>query len=363
MNVDPRRELQEKLAEQERLADEIKRLRTEINVEGLNADVGLYEKVQKIPIAYDRGEKGYKELFSLCGEVMGMIGFDRAEIFEPDPEDELVEFSKAPPGLHWPAEFKLPGMEMQRGVPVVIGAQQGVGKTSCAINLALSAADRNLLTVIYSIEMTPVQIWIKLYQAYMKKIHNVSNSFSVTSEKIRKDPNELKAAREFAREAKKSIRVIEAEGFTARKICSHLDVMAGQLGRYPDYAIIDYLQIVEPEEELRRKDKKEQVDFVVKKFKGKSKRTNTIFVELSQLNRQNSFRESSEILDAAGMALVLSRKWLKDENEWEEKVKFSSIKSRFTHSLSSVVNIDGKSGAFGVEKPSSEDEDPQQKLA
>ncbi len=348
MISDPKRELEEKRAELEKLQSAVVHLENQIAVEGLDDDVSLYDKIGDLQRLYVK--KDYQEIARRAGDIIRLVQLDRTDIIDEDPNVIIEAGAKEPPGHHWPQEFKLAGMEMERGTPIVVGAGPGVGKTSLGLNFALDAADHQKSTAFFSYEMTPRQCWLKLYLVYMKKVENVSMSFADISDQVRLDPEVRAKIKTFATNLNKYVKIIDCDGWPASKVCTVLDVIAGNMGgQYPEFAIIDYLQLVEPEGGHDREDVRNNMILAVRRFRSKAKRTGTNFIELSQMSGEN-FMESREIEHAAAMALVLFRAREKKTNSFSTLMKIKVKKSRFTHGLVAEVQMDGPSGAIGVDK-------------
>lgn len=346
MISNPKRELEEKHVELEQLQSAVTHLENQIAIEGLDSDVGLYDKISEQAELY--ALKKYPEIARAAGDVIRLIQLDRTDIIDENPNRIIDAAAKEQEGHHWPEEFKLDGMEIERGTPVVIGAGPGVGKTSFGINFALNAADHNKRTVIFSYEMTPRQVWLKLYLVYMKKAENKSMSFADISDQVRLDPEIRAKVKKFATNLNKYVKIIDCDDWPASKVCTVLDVIAGNMGgHYPEFAIIDYLQLVEPEKDHDHENVRNNMILAVRRFRSKAKRTGTNFIELSQMSGEN-FMESKEIEHAAAMALVLLRKRVKKTNSFESLMKIVVKKSRFTHGMVAEIQMDGASGAIGV---------------
>jgi len=122
-----------------------------------------------------------------------------------------------------------------------------------------------------------------------------------------------------------------------------------------EQALIDYLQIIRPEKESIRNDRRLQVIETIELLTEKAKRTPAAWIIAAQTNRgshqaakksdsapdHSSFQESAAIEQNAGLAMTLHR----PENEYN-KLKINISKNRFGKLTEAELSIDPVSGAI-----------------
>lgn len=346
MNVLRPHEIKKLRKEREQITKRLNELDLEIRQEKLADDTVLFEKMEWLKRAYENQDWSAIENLSL--QIYQNIKSDRLIEIDKDPEELMKEYASQPPGHKFPSRFRLDDIEIQRGIPVVVGAQPGVGKTTFGCNIAYDCIIKEKPCVIFSVEMKPSQIWIKLFMIHLHIHKNEKRSFRTVQDWVRNSrlsSPDLEEFRKFMRVAKKFLLVIESEGFTATKIVSLWDRCEDHFGKLIHWAIVDYLQVMSAEKELQKRTVREQMMYRSKVFKDKAKMSGTNILELSQLNKDNDFRESSSINDDAGMSIILEGR--KSKAEYEDKIKIKMIKSRFTELTDSEVVFDKKTGVIG----------------
>lgn len=343
MNILRPHEIKKLRKEREQITKRLNELDLEIRQEKLADDTVLFEKMEWLKRAYENQDWSAIENLSL--QIYQNITSDRLIEIDKDPGELMKQYASQPPGHKFPTRFRLDDIEIQRGIPIVVGAQPGVGKTTFGCNIAYDCIVKEQACVIFSVEMKPSQIWIKIFMIHLHIYKNEKRSFRIVQEWARNSSVEMAEFRRFMDVAKKYLLVIESEGFTATKIVSLWDRCEDHFGRSIQWAIVDYLQVMSAEKDLRTRTVREQMMYRSKVFKDKAKMTDTNILELSQLNKDNDFRESAAINDDAGMSIILESK--KSKAEYEDKIKIKMIKSRFTELTDSEVVFEKKTGVIG----------------
>lgn len=344
MSVISRQLVKDKEAELKRQAAELNKLKHELRLEDLDESVALYESIEAIQKAYDK--RDYSSLKNLCSRVVNMTA-DGAPIIERDPLDEIKEYENIPPAVNFPEFWSIPGeYQVPKGVMTMLGAEPGVGKTSVAVNLAFHFIAKNSRKILFlSAEMTPRQIWVKFYQVYAMIHEKRPVPFRQIESWLRfpgDNPAEVKKIHAFVDLFKKYLKVVDCSGFTPSRVLYEIDKSVEFYGSYPDFAIVDYIQILSTDKHLKNYDKRLELIESSRHFKEKAKAENLGLIVLSQLNDRGDYMESKAMHQDAGMSIILERPLIQGEYSQELTIRFK--KNRFGPIGESQVYFDGRSG-------------------
>lgn len=276
---------------------------------------------------------------------------------------KLMEIERnRPAGFPFPESWGLDGIYIPTGQPMVIGAYTGVGKSTTLLNLAYEAIEKERLSIFFSCEMTPGQLWVRLCGIHLcKKYTNIDEGY-IWSKNYREIldliGNGDQDITEFAEMAKDYLIVTDATGFTVGDITESYDYLTEKRGKEPDQVFIDYLQIVLPEEYSSRTDRRIQVMDTMSKLTNKAKVSTSAWIIAAQTNREShkkdqsqsasdhsSFQESAAIEQNTSVAIMLGKKQDKDK-QWTDEMDIRVSKNRFGKIKSSKVKIDPKTGTI-----------------
>ena len=212
---------------------------------------------------------------------MKKIGDELLEnLFNNINTNELEQTNKKQTGLQKLDDLLGP---LKRKQLIIIGGHSGMGKTSLALQIALNLARNGNIVYIASIEMSEQEIYIRLISQL--KVHDFSR---IQNMKFSQDDNDIKLFRDGKIELDKLNNniVIDDKSNTILEIENKIKKIK------PDFLIVDYLQIVEPEnpKEIRE----QQVSQIARRLKNIAKKYNLSVILLSQLNDNNSGQRPSE---------------------------------------------------------------------
>ncbi len=226
----------------------------------------------------------------------------------------------------------------QPGHLVTLGGGTGVGKTTTALNFACSAAKAGETVVYCTVEMTPEEI--------AEKVLSLTSRVALT--RIRTGnvddgmTKDLENSEAFLRG--QDFYVIDARGVTVAAISSRArGILRGRSG----LIVIDYLQLLAPEEVNGKASRYESVSQITRSLKIMAGNLGVPVIALSQLNRSSNFREGgslslSDLRDSGSIeqdsdeVILLKR----DGREMVISVK----KSRFGGLGDVTVGFDGATG-------------------
>ncbi len=293
-------------------------------------------------------EGRFEELAKACHEIHLAINSNLFSDLEKTPEDQIKEIVGQKKAYPLPMDFGLNDIHIMPGVNVVVGARSGYGKTSFGLNMVLDFIKNKKKVVFFSLEMTPAQLWLKLFQLYLSKERNESISFIALQEAVSSPKLYVEDHRkllEFVAWAKGYLVIINANYMSAGDMADIYEQSARKFDAYPEWAVVDYLQLIEPEKHLHRATVREKMIAISQIFATKAKERQSNFLLLSQVNNDDEFRESKKINDDAGMSIILERDI--ENNEFAPTVVIKIKKSRFTRIGVSEVPFSNKTGAIG----------------
>lgn len=220
----------------------------------------------------------------------------------------------------------------QKGNTIVVGARTGIGKSVCAVDFAVAAAQANASVLFFSMEMTIKEIATRfvahLSGVSMNKI--ISGSLSdEESERVAKIKEDIK---------KLKIRVDTSQDSTVENIRSKSSKLA-QSDTGLDLVIIDYLGLIKYNG--KAKDKQNQIAEISRSLKEMAMIMNIPVIILAQLDNRlrgeeaeeeptlAHIRESGAIANDSNVIILLHRKKNDENNDFgSAKTKFIIEKNR-----------------------------------
>ncbi|MEW1552185.1 replicative DNA helicase [Streptomyces tsukubensis] len=189
---------------------------------------------------------------------------------------------------------------MRPGNVTVVGAASGVGKSTFALNAAVSAAKTGAKVMFSSLEMSATELMTKIAAAEGKiALHHLTHQGGLTAEgweTVRRLGPELFASL--------PLRVHRPEGASLGDIASVARACARDGGL--DLLVVDYLQLVEVEQG-RNVTREQAVASVSRGLKNLSVELGCHVLALSQLNDDGLMRESRAIKNDASVVVKVER--------------------------------------------------------
>ena len=190
-----------------------------------------------------------------------------------------------------------------KGKLVILAARPSVGKTTLALQMAMSASFHDKYSVVFSLEMDKLELGQKvlLTSGYLKPVEFYTNEmeWDKFESAVSKTTNDHL--------------MINDDSFTLAEITSKISTLVRQ-GRC-DIAYIDYLGLIEMP--FGRQSKNEQVGYITRKLKQLAKQLKIPIVLLCQLNRESAredrspqiydLRDSGSIEQDADVVLMLEK--------------------------------------------------------
>ena len=169
----------------------------------------------------------------------------------------------------------------------VLAAISSLGKTSFALQLADQLAERGNDVVFFSLEQSRLELVSK---SLARRTAQKDMAQAVTSLAIRKGylpQRVLDASREYKAEVADRISIVEGNfSCNVSFIGNYIRQYIQRTGTRP-VVFVDYLQILQPSEDLRRQSTKEAVDFTVTELKRLSRELDLTVIVISSVNRAN----------------------------------------------------------------------------
>lgn len=195
---------------------------------------------------------------------------------------------------------KLLGGGLAAGTVSSLGARPSVGKTAMAVNIAAANAGRK--TVMFSLEMSSRMVYDKLVSIEMNIDYGDCVSHSVNIETVK---CALKKFDELT--VYDDIYDIETIAQTIRKI-------------KPELVIIDYIQIVQTQENIEVP--RQRIDYISRVIKRTAKQTRAHIMCLSQTTRaakekptMSALKESGGLEETSDYILLLRRPYVLDKSD------------------------------------------------
>lgn len=201
----------------------------------------------------------------------------------------------------------------------VIGAAPGTGKTTFVLQVADQIAEQHKHILFFSMEQSRLELVTKSISRIARKMYPSKQERLKTSLQIRQGytSNETEQAmQKYKNDIAPYINIIEGNfNTTADTIRATTEKYINQNAERP-VVIIDYLQIVQPEEKNSKKDMRLQIDGALTAFKQISRDLNVPVIVVSSLKRgdyykplsMDSFKETGGIEFTADVLIGLEFK-------------------------------------------------------
>ena len=235
----------------------------------------------------------------------------------------------------------------------VIGGITAVGKTAFALHIAKYNALQGNPVLYFSYEQSKIELWGRIITSVTDEI----KYFDIKDGSLNKPLNELETADVLMKIAG-NLKILEGDSgmindfmtlYTVDEIAQEAERVKRKTGK-PPLVIIDYVQRMPASEELKRKDLRERIDFIVTGLQTHVARTiGSPVIALSSISRASyssndqsglerklsSFKESGGI-EYTGYTVALLR-IDKDVEETEQVVYFDLLKNRETGKVGTVA--------------------------
>jgi hypothetical protein len=247
-------------------------------------------------------------------------------------------------------------IEFKIGLPSVLGAYSGIGKSRTSLNFCYDCIMTNRKVLFFSLEMTPGQLIANLI-AIAKTIEKQNNGSSNSPYFTKKILNSVKEnnINDFTpllKTINEYLTVIDATGFTTSNIITAYDQFVPQNG-VPELVIIDYLQKIRAEKNSLSNDRRVQVIEIIELLTDIAKRSNSAWLWISQINRQSAtdkngapaisgFQESASIEQNAALTMTIGRR----KEHGPEIIEMWIEKNRFGRYDKFDLVLDPPSGAI-----------------
>jgi hypothetical protein len=298
-------------------------------------------------------ENAIELLQELFGRARDREGIDLSIPVITDPRKLLDIEANRPLGFLLPEDWNLKSY-MKVGFYTILGGYSGIGKSTVMLNLIYDAIQKNRKCLVFSIEMTAGQLWIRLLGLALYKKYGYKNQdFFTVMNKYKGQDHEIMKLIISMRE---KIYVIDATGFTCEKIKSVYWKVVNEEKINIDQVFIDYVQIIKPSQNEIR-DRRLQIIMIVDFLTRFMKSTNSAWILLAQTSRpskfksdggaedHSSFMESASLEQNAALAITLARKQ-NQEGEWIDQMEIRIAKNRFGAVGKTFMQIDPCSGAL-----------------
>jgi replicative DNA helicase len=314
----------------------------------------LFEAIQDLNNTYYDSDRDVKQIHDIAIRVTRKTESFISGDVRPARSlaDCLGTALKPKQNIFLPIEMGLESIHLERGTNMVIGARSGVGKTSAMVNLAffLLISNPKARIILFSLEMTEDQIFVKLLQIFYKNIKKRDYDFFTLNKSLQNSHIDVMVKEEavqFTNLFADRLVIINAENMTASDICRNIEAHNKEDNPFL-MAMIDYIQIVQPEIQTLSLDRRLQVSTTSQIITRFAKENRLSFAILSQLNGMEEFMESKQILNDSGVAILLSdeAKEGKEKIPLENTLMLSILKSRFSARFHKQINFQKKTGVF-----------------
>lgn len=184
------------------------------------------------------------------------------------------------------------------GLPIVIGAPPKNRKTTYALNMLYRDVDREIPSIFGTLELSPDHVIRRLLQIHVRLKEYVAIEF----EDIAAYCAGRKEYREFVEKVIDTSAILEANKFTAAKLCTVIDRLL--ITRKAKTVYIDYFQRMRPDVDGQN-DTRVGYMQSSRYLTDQCKSMNACFIVLSQLNAMGEYKETGALTEDAGLALTL----------------------------------------------------------
>ena len=216
--------------------------------------------------------------FTSLSEVLS----DQQKPPDPNHTHDLDEEAPVPTGL-MPVDIFL-GLGMHRSDMITIAARPSLGKTSLILNIAQLVAEQGHGVAIFSPEMSSAQIGTRL----------LSSTARIPSDRIRSMylglDEEVTLLNAIGHLSDLPLWIDDSPYQTASEIRSKLKTLMSE--NQISLAILDYIQLVEPERNAQRQSRVNQLSQTSRMIKATAREMKIPFIACSQLNRAIEMRPS-----------------------------------------------------------------------
>ena len=166
---------------------------------------------------------------------------------------------------------------LTRGEISIIGGRPGHGKTTAMVNLVSNSISRGLRVIVFNREMTNVEMLKKLLVLESGKLSYFNIRMGLVNDV--ETYAELKSTKEMM-ETKYS-----EENFAMYDNVNNFEEAASIIRKFkPDIIFDDYIQLIVPDKNIS--ERRLQLERIVNDYKWLVKKTNSVAVLVSQLNRE-----------------------------------------------------------------------------
>lgn len=321
-----------------------------LNTGDLSNDMALERNVDLIPKLYR--EKNFRELANVGAMVSNLCKV----VSKPQMtyEQALKEHAKMPPGVPFPAHWNaIDGQCFRFGVPTFVQAGSGVGKSTFLRNIAVNNLLLKIPTLYFTNEDSMSEAVIGMFTIFSRWQGGRQFSFQEVEKWLHDAHNGDKEAQskarvvvEFGKKLSEWVRIVEAEYWSMSSIILETERTENYFGEMVKCAMLDYIQLVEPEHGSRAQDVRLQNIEKSKLWKLYFKGKFIAPIVASQGNKDGGTAESSQFEKDAGTRIIIEREQIKDTDELSNEVKIRIVKGRRTGTGRLMCYFDGPSGAF-----------------
>ncbi len=199
----------------------------------------------------------------------------------------------------------------------VVGARPGVGKTALGVDVAVDLARRQLLPVVFSMEMPRHELYLRM----------LSHVGSVDGQRMLRRAMHLDEEQRLAKAAADISRMPMLIDDRSNLSLAQIRARVRQAQRKSEVGavVIDYLNLIRPPAEAARADRRVQVDAIAQGLKNLARDLKVPVIALAQLNRgiegradkmpsMSDLRESGGIEAAADVVMLMHRDFAADPN-------------------------------------------------
>ena len=235
---------------------------------------------------------------------------------------------------------------LTRGEISIIGGRPGHGKTTAMVNLVSNSISRGLRVIVFNREMTNVEMLKKLLVLESGKLSYFNIRMGLVNDV--ETYAELKSTKEMM-ETKYS-----EENFAMYDNVNNFEEAASIIRKFkPDIIFDDYIQLIVPDKNIS--ERRLQLERIVNDYKWLVKKTNSVAVLVSQLNREiergnsrepkmSDLAESGAIEQVAEniMFVYYPYKNEKERNKFgSNQIKLIGSKVRYGVSGTTILGFDG----------------------
>ena len=319
---------------------EYKLLDAKEHEESFDTDWIFLDNFEDARIAFDGGDK--KTLFNKVSAMWDRLKSRKLLDIDYSPVSLLTEWFQKETFVKMPERFgddiKLP---IANGL-VILGAQTGRGKTTGMVNWIDDCINNEKTCVVFSIEESREALYSRLLQVHFSYMGHADYGFYDIPRFFKSEMQEPFS--KFLERSKKFCLIIESGGITAREICGMYERAKNYFAGEPDFTFIDYIQEIETDHDNRKYLFREQHILNAKIIKDKAKLSKSIWVCLSQLNKDNDVSESRHWEKHASTIMRIEKE---EKSENPDDFILNFVKGRYSGTSKKYLKINLKSGLIG----------------